>query len=213
MFGKQEIKLTHAAALPGKIAGGIFCAALFFAGAALLVVLRTPGTPNSVLLLLVVALYFVSAPYFLVSGKRDEENFGVRLILGFMLILNLIFSLAYSYFDMTVQMNSPNKVVRQIAILAALLYLINENRLLAGKPRNRFYIFSASAAVYLLAVSSIPSIIAFATGLFTDKIYLIFDISMFVLLVYTSISFIRQAFGKNFIRQNAEPESETENNF
>jgi hypothetical protein len=180
----------------GKIAGGLYTAALFIAGVVLLTDLRAAETQNSVLMFLIVALFFVSAPYFLVSQKRDEENFGVRLVLGFALIFQLIFSLAYSYFDMTVQMNSPNKVIYQIAVPLQCLYLPTKSAC-SREKQNRAFIFFLRPSRYIFSPFPRfrPSSLTPRESSPTKAILFSTRSCPYCLFMLT-VSFVRQAFGK-----------------
>ncbi|MBQ8248899.1 MAG: hypothetical protein IJY93_03320 [Clostridia bacterium] len=63
------------------------------------------------------------------------------------------------YFDTTVLNTSPSKTLFEIALLAAMLYFLNESRSLLGIFSHRFYLATATVAPVLLFTSAIPSLL------------------------------------------------------
>lgn len=68
------------------------------------------------------------------------------------------------YFDNSVLMTSPNKILGELALLAAMLYFLAEARNQLGIASDRFYLAAASAAPVLLLTSAVPNL------LFSDKL-------------------------------------------
>ncbi len=68
------------------------------------------------------------------------------------------------YFDNSVLMTSPNKILGELALLAAMLYFLVEARNQLGMTSHRFYLAAASAAPILLFTSAVPNL------LFSDKL-------------------------------------------
>ena len=121
--------------------------------------------------------------FWLIFAKKSGT--GIYVATGIALIVRLLFMLAESYFDIQVQMNSPNKTVFQFAILSAMLLTVNELRV--GQPITKpmFHLFSASAAVVFTTLSSIPSIISCFAGNMPQNYNLLFyDIILLLFAIY-----------------------------
>ena len=71
-----------------------------------------------------------------------------------------------THFDFEVQMNSPNKLIFQLACLSAMLALLADMRILADAQKPRFSLFAFSLATLFLGSSSVPSVFAYMKGIF-----------------------------------------------
>ncbi len=72
------------------------------------------------------------------------------------------------YFDTTSLNTSPNKTLCEIALLAAMLYFLNESRSLLGIFSHRFYLATATVAPVLLFTAAVPDLL-FPTKLLTSE--------------------------------------------
>ncbi|MBQ8551563.1 MAG: hypothetical protein IJ428_01980 [Clostridia bacterium] len=63
------------------------------------------------------------------------------------------------YFDNTTLMTSPNKVLGELALLAAMIYFLSEARNQLGITSHRFYLAAASVAPILLFTSAVPNLL------------------------------------------------------
>ncbi|MBQ7383339.1 MAG: hypothetical protein IJV72_00925 [Clostridia bacterium] len=168
----------------------VLCA-LAFAALALCTLLGFV-VPAAKLIYLFIFAALVSALYFVLGalGKNDE----VRALLLIALAIALVYILAVSYFDVFVQMNSPNKVILQIACLVSMLFFVYEARCITGELKRKLYLFSLSCAVFFSGVASVPSIIAYFTGklgnYFVNINYIVFDALFAVLFIYFTVRLI-----------------------
>ncbi len=122
------------------------------------------GEDASLLLRLLLVLSVIAAVYLLLHASREEVPPLPRFITGLAMIFFLLLALASSYFDVTVQMNAPDKLLFQLGCLAGMIFTVSELRLLIGKPRPALYLFSLGAAVLFLGVSSVPTLIGGMSG-------------------------------------------------
>ncbi len=102
--------------------------------------------------------------YFLLAAGNLKTAPWVLLLVGILSILWFLAALASSYFDITVQMNAPDKVFFLFACFSGMFYVAEELRMLLGEPRPARYAFSAGLSVLLCGLSSIPSILAVLAG-------------------------------------------------
>ena len=136
-----------------------------------------------ILLCLGAVAYFV-----LTAWNVRSEAF--RLLTGFCVILRLLTSLSNSYFNFLIPMNAPDKLMFQLGVLSAMLFLINEIRALVSKPRPVFYLFSAGIALVFLSASSLPSILAINQGILLDGSNLYCDFALLGLFLYVLFRFL-----------------------
>ncbi len=119
---------------------------------------------SSLLSRFVLVLSLVSAAYLLLNAGWGEAPQMPVFLTGLGVLLFLLASLAFAYFDVTVQMNAPNKVLFQLACLAGMLFTTEELRIMVGAPRRGLYLFSLGSAILLLGVATVPTLIAILAG-------------------------------------------------
>lgn len=87
---------------------------------------------------------------------------------GSFAIISFAVELALSYTDMTVPMNSPNKLMSHFAYIGIMLFLLAELRALWQVRKDRLYFFSAAVAVFFTGSYSVPVICAPLSDGYTD---------------------------------------------
>jgi hypothetical protein len=131
----------------------------------------------SLLLAVVGAVFFSSLTF-------CRQPSVLSVLTGVGTILWLALSWLRSYRDFTVPMNSPDKLFFNLGCIGAVLFVFSEIRAIYGIPRPRFYYFSISTAILTLAVSSIPSLIGNACGIFASYSLTLEDFFFLALLIY-----------------------------
>lgn len=101
---------------------------------------------------LMCALYFVCA--------LVDINPIYKALAGIFAIARLTFMLAASYFNQSVQMNAPDKVLFGLACVFSMLFVASELKVFVGTARTPIYLIASALAAVLSATSAIPSIIA-----------------------------------------------------
>ena len=109
------------------------------------------------------------ASYFFILFASQKRAPLLSVITGLGAILWLVSILAVSYFDVTVTMNAPEKLVLHFACAGGMLLLLGEIRLACGVSKPRFYLFSLATATLALCVSAIPSCIASLAGILAPR--------------------------------------------
>lgn len=122
------------------------------------------------------ALYFIS----------NIVNFigKYRALFAIPLIINAVSILAISYFDITIQMNSPQKLLLHVACLASMFFFITEARCIFEDMRKKLYIFWLCTGIFFSGVYSVPSLIYFAINGISDYTFITFIITFFAVFVY-----------------------------
>ncbi len=110
-----------------------------------------------------VLLAIGSLIYFILTALLTERNSQTRATFGLFNVLFLALYASYLYFDTSLSMNAPNKIVDQMAFLFAALFFLYEVRISLGREVWNFYISFGFIAALLTAYSSIPSIIYYFT--------------------------------------------------
>ncbi len=136
----------------------------------------------------------VSAIYFFcrLGNKGGREWY---VILGFAPGLRGVSGMATIYFDMTVEMNSPNKMLLQFALISVMIYFLLELRMLLGdkKARPRAYAAVGLAATVLTAAASVSLIAAYFGGQVSNAYFFtesFFCFNMMIYIMVRTVSFI-----------------------
>lgn len=112
--------------------------------------------------LLFMLLSAMSALFFIFDLLKFKNVSKIEL--SILIFIRVTFMLAMSYFDQTVQMNSPDKVLFGLACIFAMLFIVNEMKILVNNTRPAIYYLSSALAILFCASSSVPSIVACCIG-------------------------------------------------
>lgn len=138
----------------------------------------------------------VVAAIFFASITLSSRPSVITVLLGMGCIAWIALEWFISYRDFTVSMNSPDKLFFHLGCIGAALFIVAELRAIFGISKPRFYYFSLFTALLTLAVSSIPSLIGMACGLFASYSLAFEDLFLLSLLVYVSERLFSLAFAK-----------------
>ena len=126
-------------------------------------------------------IYFALNTIFIRTVSVRRANFGLCTIAFFGLYL------AYLYFDKSLPINAPAKIVDQIAYVFAAVFFLYEIRLSLGREKWRSYMIFGFGAAIFSAYSSIPSLITyFVNGeVISNSIYeSILTLSVFLFAIF-----------------------------
>ena len=96
---------------------------------------------------------------FFVSACIGLEPTWLTGLSGVLSILMFAYELSTVYTDMTIAMNSPNKLLLSFALLSAMIYILAELRVIFKAQKPRLYLFSLFASTLLTGAYSIPAVI------------------------------------------------------
>ena len=156
----RHMPVGYAPATPVSVKAVSFVAALL---SVISVIQLMSVESTSLLPRFLVVLSVISAVYFLL-GAWSKASLLPRFLSGLGNIVALVVSLALSYFDITVQMNAPNKIFFQLACLSLMLFTAEELRFTVGAPRKGLYFLSVGCAVLFGGIATIPSLIGIVAG-------------------------------------------------
>ena len=181
------LKPAKTVALPKKSVGYVaLLPAIALAACAVFSVDRAIAPELNIISLLSFLLAVAGAVFF-ASLLFCRQPSVISVLTGVAAILWLAFSWLRSYRDFTIPMNSPDKLFFNLGCIGAALFVFSEIRAIYGMPRPRFYYFSISTAILTLAVSSIPSLIGNACGIFASYSLTFEDIFFLALLIYAIV--------------------------
>lgn len=150
----------------------------------------------------------VSAVYFFlrISSKGSREW---HALIGFAPGLRGVAGLASIYFDMTVGMNSPNKLILTAAIVAVMVYFLLELRMIfdANKARPRLYASVGLLTVVLAATASVSVMVGYLSGMLSNSYFFteaFFCFNMAVYIAVRTFSVTLRAFSSHAAPNEAE---------
>lgn len=172
-------------------------------------------------------LALISVVYFIMNcfppkGKSREKH----ALVGFSVPLSAAMLVAVSYFDVTVSMNAPSKLMFHFSLILFMLWSLYELRAMLGKPMPRCYFVFGLTAMLLSASASLPWMIAFFAGKVAAPVYptyLIYNVVSFGVFVYTAVRLTVFVNARSLLERIADqtppeepetekPEEETSNN-
>lgn len=142
------------------VPSGLVAVALIFISAELLStnIIARGGT---VMGFFTALLALVSVAHFLYNALIVKKENSHRAWFSLATIIFLAAYATYLYFDVSLPLNSPNKIVDMMAFLFSALFFLYETRISLGRDSWRAYISFGIIASLITAYSSIPSIITY----------------------------------------------------
>lgn len=148
--------------------------------------------------------------YFAMNLFGKNVNRNAQTVLGFGFVLWAICALAISYFDVYVQLNSPDKVTLHMGLMSAMAFFTVEFRCFVDKINRKVYPFCSACSVFFCALASIPSLFKWVIDGMGEYKYLFYYVVLFALLIYSAARFFSFAFANNLGEVNIEPENMAE---
>ncbi len=119
-------------------------------------------TPNLYVIIILCALIILSALsifHFFFTATDEKHSSTRRANFGLCTVIFLALYSSYLYLSSNLPLNAPNKVVDQMAYLAASIFFLYEIRISLGREKWGLYVSFGFIASALTAYSSIPSLI------------------------------------------------------
>jgi hypothetical protein len=113
------------------------------------------GTVLILCLIFAICAFF----FFVLNVLREKRRSGIRAYLAIGAVLFFAFYTAFLYFDTTLPLNAPNKLIDECAYLFAAVFFLYETRLSLGREKWNGYVTFGFLSSLLCAYSSIPSLI------------------------------------------------------
>lgn len=118
-------------------------------------------SPAFILSVLAAILSIASIGYYFLNSYYTESSKDVRAIFAVFTIAFFAIYAMLIYFDGSVPINNPSKIINQMAYLFAAMFFLYEARISLGREMWRAYTAFGLAATALTAYSSIPALITY----------------------------------------------------
>ena len=109
---------------------------------------------------------FLSAVYHVLMAVDLLRDIYVLAFIGFSTVIACILLNGYFYFDVTLEMNAPLKVNVLVGLLVAMIYHVQELRVLMGNAQPRLSIFMNACTVAISGLSAFSIPLAYLLGKF-----------------------------------------------
>lgn len=106
----------------------------------------------------------------IVYFARDFISKDKSVIFGIAFVIWCALYALRVYFDMSVVLSDPRRILSIVAMCSALLFIHAEFRLYTGSPMQSLYVISAMMTSVLCIISGLPSVILNVAGYFSDGI-------------------------------------------
>lgn len=142
---------------------------------------------QGILIIIGIVASGVSAVYFLLR-LNEKPGREWQVLLGFAPGLRAVAGLGI-YFDMTVEMNSPNKLMLQAALVSIMIYFLFELRMILGgkKARPRAFAAAGMAAFVLTSSASVSVIAGYFSGLVANSSFFTEAFFCFNMMIYIMV--------------------------
>ncbi len=134
--------------------------------------------------------------YFCMNLFASRANRVVQTALGFFIIIWNICTLGITYFDVYVQLNSPDKTILHLALVACMAFFVSEFRCFVDGVKSKSYLFFASCAILLSGTSSVPSLVAYMFGRSVGEKYIFYNVVLFALFAYCAARLVSFVFAR-----------------
>ena len=148
-------------------------------------------------------LSIVAAVYFIAAAPAKESR-RYHSLPAFAFILTAAVRLVEIYFGVTSPINSPPRIIFEIAMLACMDYVITEARFIVEQPKPGRYVAAACSALVAVTLHAVPSLYFTFTGRDGYSIgpETLFSASMIFFVLYIAGRLAR------YLSMDAEPDPE-----
>ncbi len=140
---------------------------------------------TSIIEIIGIASSLLAAACFFVRSAKDPKA-KLSAWFGFFPIIRALVGIANIYFDMTVQMNHPSKLIIQFALISVMFYFLCEEREYVSdehaRPRRTF--IAGLLAYFMAYVAGFSEIVGFFAGILSEGALFIEAFFCFVLSFY-----------------------------
>ena len=114
---------------------------------------------HGMLMPILAILSLLAIGYFTLNATVERRASEARGAFGLFAVLFFALYAAYLYFDSSLPLNAPNKIIDQMAYLFSALFFLYEIRISLGREKWNLYMAFGFVSALLTATSSIPALI------------------------------------------------------
>lgn len=140
----------------------------------------------------------LSAVYFFMVARNLCPSGDLLPLAGFAPLLLCALLTAYTYFDMFVEMNSPQKLYLQFSLVSFMLYVTSELRYPLHKPAPRTTVFFGASTLLIGSAGFICGTVAYLCGILISADYFSQSLLGICFFCYTLVRLI--TFSRNLAR-------------
>ena len=143
-------------------------------------------------------LAFPTAIYYFTAAFSSKSKTNLITFLSFFPMLWSLVYLMSIYFDHSVFINSPVRVIRQLAVILLMVYQLYETRALLGKSVPLVYFVVSNLTVIIISAAYLPECISILNGgarLDNETVYTLFFALAGVYVLTRSMSFAMRSDG------------------
>ena len=133
--------------------------------------------------------------YFAVNLFGPDVKRSFQTVLGFGIIAWCICVLGITYFDIYVQLNSPEKIGIHLALISVMGLLVCEFRAFVDRVKSKLYLACACASVFFCGVAAVPSILHWVLLGFEGNKYISYVAVLLALFIYSLARLVSFALG------------------
>lgn len=135
--------------------------------------------------------------YFIITALSSKPKRNVLMLCCFSTIIWATVYLMSIYFDMSSPLNSPIRILNQLALITIMLYFTFEARYLLGKPKPRLYFPAALLAMLFISMASGSDMFLTFAGIRPSSPETVFRIAEVAVMLYItarirSIAFLKE---------------------
>ena len=186
--GKEDTPAIKVSSVLAIVAFSVFFVSLIFSTSLL--------TGNAVLDLLLKLSALVSIVYFAMNLFASHANRIIQTAIGFGIVVWEVCVLAITYFDIYVQLNSPEKTILHLALVSSMAFFTSEFRCFVSGVKSKIYLFSAFCSVFFSGACAVPFMIAYLSGTINGGTHLFYNIVMMAMFVYSATRLVSFAFAE-----------------
>ncbi|MBR5314427.1 MAG: hypothetical protein IKU45_03320 [Clostridia bacterium] len=135
---------------------------------------------------------FPAAVYYFISFLAGKTTEKIQAVFSFFPLVWTWIYLLGIYFDHTIEMSSPARIIKELALITLMLYQLMETRALIGKSKPRAYLMVSSFALIFLCPAFLPKVFEWIGGdiiLDTEVLCALFGAIMVVYIFARLIGF------------------------
>ena len=153
---------------------------------------------------LIAAFFAIAAALYFIITAVAKESRRAHSLPAFAVIITAALRLVEIYFGTASPINSPPRIIFEIAMLACMDYIITETRFIVGQPKPERYLAASCASIVLLALYAVPHLFFTFAGKYEIGPETLYSASMLFMALYIAGRMVR------YLSMDAEPEPEPE---
>jgi hypothetical protein len=129
----------------------------------------------------------ISAIYYIYEAIRPSQSSSKRIGAGLIPILALVCVVFIENFDLTIALNSPEKILSTFVFAIGSLFIVQKLKFNAKSPAPRFHLWCAYMTAFLGAYFALGGIVATSLGVLNSTKYLVYHLFSAGLSIYAFV--------------------------